>query len=131
MYEEMPHEDVGMGDHWGNPESGYETYDTEPEVYVHTLTGSDALSTIRLKGQAKGRTLTILVDSGATHSFLDPRVAKDTGYELKDAPAMAVTAANGGKMFSQHTCNQFLWQMQGETFQYDFRVLKLGGVTWY
>ena len=49
---------------------------------MHALSGSSALSTIRIKGEVLQRPLMILIDSGSAHSFLDPRFAKEVKFEL-------------------------------------------------
>ena len=91
-------------------ENGWEE---EAEVYVHALTCSNPMSTIKIKGEARNKMTTILIDSGSTHSFLDPRAAKDTGFEMTEAVLMEVSVANGSKMFSTHWCKNFELDMQG------------------
>lgn len=96
-------------------------------MYVHALSGSSPLSTIKIKGKVRGKSLTVLIDTGATHTFLDPRVATDAGFELQEATVMEVAVANGSKMFSHQLCVEFTWEMQGTKFTYNPRILKLGG----
>ncbi|KAL8171875.1 hypothetical protein V2J09_023679 [Rumex salicifolius] len=98
-----------------------------PEVYVHALTGSNALNTIKIQGLVKSKPIVILVDSGSTHNFLDPRVAMEVGFSLTEVAVMAVAVANGNKMFSHQSCQQFEWIMQKHKFAFDMRILKLGG----
>ena len=40
---------------------------------------------------------------------------------------LSVTMANGSRMLSKSTCHGFCWEMQGEEFEADLRLLQLGG----
>ncbi|KAL8159085.1 hypothetical protein V2J09_000622 [Rumex salicifolius] len=101
--------------------------DIKPEVYVHALTGSSPLTTIKIKGKVGSQAVTILIDSGATHSFLDPRIAKEAQLQIVSAPIMEVAVANGECMYNNQICKGFSWEMQGNHFSYSPRMLKLGG----
>ena len=43
------------------------------------------------------------------------------------APPLSVTVANGSRVLSKTAWLGFCWTMQGETFEADLRLLKLGG----
>lgn len=52
----------------------------EVEISVHALSGNISQNTIKIKGKTKiGKNITIQVDSGSTHSFMDPEIAKSSG----------------------------------------------------
>lgn len=71
--------------------------------------------------------ITILIDIGSTHSFLDPEAAKLTGLLIEPAKAILVSVADGNKLVSTAICNKFVWSMQGHQFQTNMRLLTLGG----
>ncbi|KAL4281431.1 hypothetical protein GQ457_03G011630 [Hibiscus cannabinus] len=96
------------------------------EISINALTGSVGSSTIRIQGTIKGRSLSILVDTGSTHSFVTPGWSKE-GVELVQTTPLLITVANGEQLQSTAKCNQLSWKMQGHTFQHDFRVLQMGG----
>lgn len=56
--------------------------DSPPVISLHALQGQAAPSMLRLPGQIKGKSLTVLVDSGSTHNFLQTRVAKHLGLQI-------------------------------------------------
>ncbi|KAL5759632.1 hypothetical protein ACOSQ2_018470 [Xanthoceras sorbifolium] len=93
----------------------------------HALTGCAGLQTIRLRGKVKHREITILVDSGSTHNFLDPNTAHLTGVEIEETETLWVTVGGGGKISSKAKCKEFTWAMQGVTFSTEMRLLTLGG----
>ncbi|KAL8158626.1 hypothetical protein V2J09_000163 [Rumex salicifolius] len=105
----------------------HQSEEDDQEVYVHALTGSSPLNTIKIKGLVAGKPIMILIDSGATHSFLDPRVLPGTPFEPNTTSLMEVVVANGYKLYSQQGCKDFKWEMQGHRFIFSPRILKLGG----
>ncbi|KAG7970785.1 hypothetical protein I3843_07G101600, partial [Carya illinoinensis] len=50
----------------------------EPGISIHALSGSPNSRTMRLLGKVQGCVVVILIDTGSTHNFLDPSVAKKT-----------------------------------------------------
>lgn len=71
--------------------------------------------------------MVILIDNGSNHSFVDSRLVRSIGYPSTKAKTLWVTVANGPNMISRYTCEQFRWKMQEHEFDFNFRVLKLGG----
>ncbi|KAL4325963.1 hypothetical protein GQ457_11G022560 [Hibiscus cannabinus] len=112
-----------------NEEDSYQLdkpMEEELEISINALTGNVGHSTLRLLGTIKGRHLSILVDSGSTHSFINPGWAKE-GVEILSTTPLVITVANGEKLYSEAKAKQLLWKMQGHQFQHDFRVLTMGG----
>lgn len=106
-------------------ENSTETKD--PIVSVHALSGSVSHQTMRIRGNIKNKAITILIDSGSTHNFLDPVVAKRTGCTIQSTSPMRVTVADGTKITSDSICKHLKWNMQGKEFQADLRLISLGG----
>jgi predicted aspartyl protease len=46
------------------------------EISLHAIVGAPAPKTMRLIGSINHLEVVILIDTGSTHSFLDPNVAK-------------------------------------------------------
>ncbi len=84
--EELPEEEIGTSE---------EVCDTEMGVSVHALSGERPQNTIKIQGESKGKTLTILVDTGSTHSFMDIQRARDIKADMLAATPLLVTVANG------------------------------------
>lgn len=82
---------------------------------------------MRVAGRVKGRAITILIDSGSTHNFVEPRVAKSSGCWVEPTSVLPVTVADGTKLSSKGVCTTFTWEMQGEIFTAEVRVLAIGG----
>lgn len=71
----------------------------------------------------KNSSIYILLDTGSTHSFIDPQVAKQFNSEVVYTNTLYVTVANGPKM----VCDSKCVIMGGYEFTFDPNLLKLGG----
>ncbi|KAL4342588.1 hypothetical protein GQ457_08G027580 [Hibiscus cannabinus] len=96
------------------------------EISINALNGCVGYTTLRIKGCIKGKSLNILIDSGSTHSFVIPKWAKE-GMEIVQTPPLAITIANGEKLYSNAKSKLLGWKMQGHNFKHDFRVLEMRG----
>nr|CAD1832908.1 unnamed protein product [Ananas comosus var. bracteatus] len=99
----------------------------ETGLSVHALSAEDAQDTIKVQGEIKGKVLSILVDTGSTHSFIDIGIAKETGAKISTTNPLLVTVANGQKVLSKLKCMGYVWEMQGEKYSADLRIIRLEG----
>ncbi|XP_019246534.1 PREDICTED: uncharacterized protein LOC109226195 [Nicotiana attenuata] len=98
-------------------------------VTLNVMLGhGDSPTTIRIVGWVKGLKVSVLIDSGATHSFVDPQVAKKWAGNVQElAKPMMVRVANGQLLPNKQVCKNFHWEMQQLPFHFDLRILKAGG----
>jgi hypothetical protein len=67
-------------------------------ISVAAIQGSDAIQTIKFRGEIQGRKVLVLVDSDSSHSFLSLRVtSKLEGVSEMPWPVM-VQVADGGRL---------------------------------
>lgn len=87
--------------------------ETSPEISLHALMGSPFPNTMRITGYIKGKSITILIDSGSTHNFLHPAIAKQCGYynQSNDA-AMRVMIGDGGFPETRGSCANVPFKLQ-------------------
>lgn len=71
-------------------------------ILLNALLGNTTFQTLRLQGNVKQHQITMLVDSGSTHNFLDISTIWKLGCVLIAIPLHEVTMAGGGKL----QCNQ-------------------------
>ncbi|KAJ4777533.1 polyprotein [Rhynchospora pubera] len=106
------------------PENQYDN--EEMRISLHAMGENRNLDLIRLRGEVKGTPITALVDSGSTHTFVDPKVIEKTGFQVTKINPMVITVANGEKMQCDTKCEGFTWCMQGNEFAFDVRVMQIG-----
>ncbi|KAE8712615.1 cytokinin riboside 5'-monophosphate phosphoribohydrolase LOG3 isoform X1 [Hibiscus syriacus] len=82
------------------------------EISMNAINGCIGHNTLRIQGTIQGRPLSILIDSGSTHSFLTPQWA-DAGKQVNTPYPLAITVANGQQLYSLARCNEVEWKMQG------------------
>ncbi|CAH9106149.1 unnamed protein product [Cuscuta epithymum] len=105
--------------------------DSEKEVSfgvsMHALKGQVPTDTIKLIGKVKNNNLTILVDSGSTHSFIDLGAAKKINCEVEITNPLQVTVAGGGQIECNSKCPRLEWEMARHCFAASVRIFPLGG----
>lgn len=80
-------------------------------ISLNALSGTEVPNTIKLRGEAKNNKITILLDSGSTHSFLDLETARKIGCQIIEVVPMRVTVANRNHITSLHSCPRFKWRI--------------------
>ncbi|XP_060170844.1 uncharacterized protein LOC132601798 [Lycium barbarum] len=98
-----------------------------PQMSAHALEGTVDFTTMRVKGSVKSKMVHVLVDSGATHNFMDITIARRLGMKIETIPAFSVAIANGNKVYSKFMSRKVEWKMQGVDFMADMLVIPLGG----
>ncbi|KAF7144728.1 hypothetical protein RHSIM_Rhsim04G0144600 [Rhododendron simsii] len=91
------------------------------QISMHALAGCNSLKTIRVTGRIKGRTLTILIDSGNTHNFIEPEIAKQSSCFNDSTLDLAVAIADGTKLCSRawlSTLGPILWDFKNLNMQF-------------
>lgn len=114
------------------PETLEEQVEEQAEVSLNVVMGlssaEGAISTIKILRYAKKIPFTILIDSGSTHSFIDPHVVKLLKLPLQPMTIpLRVVVANGQVMRCDQESPLFNWKMQNELFAFKIRLLKVGG----
>lgn len=97
------------------------------EISLNALHGSKALSTIRLQGKIRNRTVHTLIDSGPTHSFVDTQLVKELKLVAEAISPLSVTVAYGTTKLVGEACRKVKYTIQGNTFYSDFRLYPLRG----
>lgn len=98
-----------------------------PEISFHAIAGSTTPQTMQMKGSLGRHPLVILIDSGSTHNFLDPKVVKKARLSIQGSSAMEVMVATGERLPSKGMCVDVTLTIQGSLITTDFYLLSLGG----
>ncbi|XP_026449162.1 uncharacterized protein LOC113349403 [Papaver somniferum] len=99
-----------------------------PEISLHAFMGSPFPKTMRITGYIKGHPVTILIDSGSTHNFLHPKIAKHCGYKVTSSnTVMQVMIGDGRFLNATGSCSNVTIKLQDYVFDIDFYLLAVSG----
>lgn len=90
--------------------------DEEVEISVLAMSGNVSYSTIKIQGEAKMTSLSILIDNGNTHSFLNSLGAKRCGSYVEPTTDLLMAMDDGNKLVSEARCPSFKCKMQGQIY---------------
>ncbi|GJU54013.1 uncharacterized protein Tco_1227727 [Tanacetum coccineum] len=102
----------------------------EPEVAlisIHAVTGLSSPRTMQVRGQILQKMVTVLVDSGSTHNFVNSEFAKRVGLPIETNEKFKVKVASGESLTSGGQCKQVSLHVQGVHLITDFYLLALEG----
>ncbi|KAL5785695.1 hypothetical protein ACOSQ2_008087 [Xanthoceras sorbifolium] len=132
MIEDM--EDINEETQEGLNEQSHE--ELIPKISFHAIAGTTHPQTIRLQGRKKGKEVTILVDGGSTHNFVDQSLFNKFGLTVNHDHTFQVMVANREKIESLGRCLALTLEIQGYQVMADFYVLPIAacplvlGVQW-
>jgi Retroviral aspartyl protease len=110
------------------PDSRVEEIQTEEAVVsLHATQSHLKQNTMWFKGQIGQKTVCALLDSGSTHSFVDPLVLRDQNITIEETHPLIVMVANGARMVTDSKCPALQFSLQGHDFSGDFRLLQIQG----
>ncbi|CAD6247668.1 unnamed protein product [Miscanthus lutarioriparius] len=92
---------------------------------VAAISGASAPKTLCLTGSIQGISLSILVDSGSSHTFLSSSLAQSLSGIQELRPTVSVQVANGAVLQCTSHIPAAVWFVQGCTFTHDLKLLPL------
>ena len=95
---------------------------------LHSFSNKDRLLTIQVKGTVAARSgVHILIDPGATHNFIHPKLSKQCKLQITENKNLRAIVASGEVMQSQGCIEQLPVNIQGYELIQDFYVLPISG----
>ncbi|GJU76554.1 ty3-gypsy retrotransposon protein [Tanacetum coccineum] len=98
-----------------------------PTISYHALEGHFVPSTLRLMGQVNGKPITVLIDGGSTHNFMQTRVAKFLGLPILPSEHLQVTLGNGASMHCAGCCKEVSLRLDNYCCTLEFYLLPIYG----
>ncbi|KAK0600484.1 hypothetical protein LWI29_015417 [Acer saccharum] len=98
------------------------------DVSLHSLMGLTSSTTMKLKGQLGSRDVVVLVDSGASHSFISAKVVDELGLVCEETNRYRIQVGNGMCFKQAGVCKAVELYLQGHTVVDDFFPFELGSV---
>jgi Retroviral aspartyl protease len=110
--------------------SGSVPNDIDPDLATITLCASYINSNhkpSKLTCVIQGVSLMIMIDSGSTHSFINPTIVHNLSLPTITCPLLTVTTASGVSLSTSTLCAGLQFSIQDHSFTTDFRVLHVSG----
>ncbi|XP_011027642.1 PREDICTED: transposon Ty3-G Gag-Pol polyprotein [Populus euphratica] len=112
------------------------TVESFPEISFHDIAGTEHPQTIRVLGKLKNKDVTVLIDGGSTHNFIDQSIVSQFGLQEIRDKTFQVMVANREKIVCGGRCLALSILIQGHVVIADFYVLPVAachvvlGVQW-
>lgn len=75
-----------------------DTQETIPEISFHAMAGTEHTQTLRVSGKLKNKEVTVLIDGGSTHNFIDQSIVSKFGLPVVRDKKLQVMVANREKI---------------------------------
>jgi hypothetical protein len=102
--------------------------ETTPTISCHALAGIVVPQSLKIQGYIKKKKVTILIDSGSTHNFIDYKLAKDLNCCVYPAPDFQVMIADGGTINCSGKCHSIKINMGEYFLDIPMIAIQMGGV---
>jgi len=96
-------------------------------ISFNALLGHSIMQTLRVLGHVNSSSITVLVDSGSTHNFIQDRKAKFLGLKVILTQGFHVLVGNGDELSCSAICKQVPLYLRKHKFLVDLFVLPLSG----
>ena len=107
-----------------------------PQASVSVVSEVAYYTTMKVRGYHEKRFIFVLLDTGSTHNFMDPKTAELLGVKVTHAGCSTVSVADGSQLGVRGKVDKFKWEFHGTKFQADFMIIPSGnsdvvlGVQW-
>ncbi|KAG6382962.1 hypothetical protein SASPL_157305 [Salvia splendens] len=94
---------------------------------IHVIGPQIKPRAIRLMGRINGYEVSVLIDSGSTHNFIQPTVAEKLSLHVHPISPFRVFVGNGESLRCSYACLQTPISLQGNHFDIDLFILQVKG----
>lgn len=97
------------------------------KISLYALTGETEPQTIRVQGKVNGVMLSILVDSGSTHNFVQSTVARKLKLAVSPVKQFSVITGSGDELLCNKWCKDVKLAVQGTEIVVNLFILPMDG----
>jgi Retroviral aspartyl protease len=94
----------------------------EATMSMFNTCNTGAVRIMKFKGEIQKLPICALLDSGSTHSFVNPMVLRNNKKHMMQTLPIIVTVANGARMVTDQVCKALTFSIQGNQFERDMRI---------
>ncbi|MCH89207.1 retrotransposon-derived protein PEG10-like [Trifolium medium] len=98
-----------------------------PQISLHALMGHSIPQTLRVLGHIQHQPISVLIDSGSTHNFVQDRIIKQLGLVTEPAHSFQVLVGNGDQLQCSALCPQVPLLLGQHKFLVDLFCLPISG----
>lgn len=102
--------------------------DSKVELSLCSIVEVTGYRALKMKGSIHGREVVVLIDSGATHTFIAVPVVQELQLQVKPTEQFCVIFGNGQKVLGEGVCEKIPLQLPGITVVQNFFPFQLGRV---
>lgn len=99
--------------------------DIAGHLSLNALQGTQGNKSIHLRALVGNQVLSILLDSGSSHTFVNVAMLDRIPHLPTPSNPMTMKVPNGQKVLSNMEVKGLEWWLQGHTFKWDARVVNL------
>ncbi|KAJ1685411.1 hypothetical protein LUZ63_016801 [Rhynchospora breviuscula] len=99
----------------------------ETVISLFAAKDTSRVKNMKFKGFVGQTPVCALIDSGSTHSFVNPNILFSKSFQIFQTAPMSVVVTNGNKMMTDAECKSLKFSIQGNEFIKDMRVLDIKG----
>ncbi|WVZ07870.1 hypothetical protein V8G54_021216 [Vigna mungo] len=99
----------------------------EQHLSYNALKGSSGLGTMKFKGFINGMTVQVLLDSGSSTNFLQPRITHCLKLQVEPIPNFQVLVGNGNALVAEGVIKELQVKIQGHLLQLPVYLLPISG----
>jgi Retroviral aspartyl protease len=114
-----------MSEEEAPPVSDPELLAKEVVVSMHATHPNSFMQTMRFKGKISNSFIYALLDSGSTHSFINPSVLQGQNLSIQVTKPLIVMVANGQRMVTYSQYASLNFSLQGKAFTGNLRLLQI------
>jgi hypothetical protein len=112
-----------------DPDASGPSSPTGSQIMMHlsvaAVSGAVSSKTLCLSGEIQGHSISILVDSGSSHTFISKQLAHSFDGIQNLSLVLQVQVANGVILQCTSHIPQATWSIQGHSFTSDLKLLEL------
>lgn len=106
--------------------------DSDGEIIIMCLNNlipatKEKFQTIRFQGKIQGVPVVILVDSGATHNFIDQKLVRRMGWKVEETPNMTIRLGDGFQTSTRGRCVELEVELNEFKIKCSPHLFELGG----
>ncbi|KAJ3699288.1 hypothetical protein LUZ61_002993 [Rhynchospora tenuis] len=125
----QPEEDLPVYIEWVTDEKALVEKEPDDQAVITVCTDQQAqnFQTLKFKGELGSTPICVLIDTGSTHSFINPALVDSAKWPVSTTTPLNVRIANGAAMTTSTVCQQLPFKLQNYDLSGTVRLLNIQG----